>query len=547
MKKITSILSVCLIFILFQTSCKRSPVEDIRINVNTDLYNSPILLRFVNANQNSTAKPDNFIVKITGKDASFIVTSEGKTTFNAMGGLLTLAVNSKTIATAANPIKFTISTQIAGFMPVIRDIIVTSNEPLQTTISLLELSNPIAGVSIVSNQVNLSNGVFDNTYVITTPTRNEMKESTKLQIPAGTKILDKNGNVISGSSISTDVTFFGTGTDESLKTFPGGLSPQNVIGKDGAVITGGINFVTAGMLSINMTSNGSEVKSFSNPIAATVELNPSQDNFATGLPIKAGDSIPVWSMDETTGQWKYESQAIVNSVAGKLVANFAITHLSGWNLDWGWSMFGNYNSCSSSLQVKTLTTAQGGNYEITLKTPSGNYLGALHGTSIYNGFIANFTSTPNIANAKIVVSDNNTGSIVGETPLFNPCTKGSIDVVVTGPPTPDYVNVNVTVQGICKNKQVNANIGAWFYLYIPNNNFWFQGFYTQPGGSTNLRLENNKTYVLFTYYDGKYYSVNIPLSKTNFIMPSVSGLSGTASYNPNTNTLTVNGVFEVNC
>jgi hypothetical protein len=83
---------------------------------------------------------------------------------------------------------------------------------------------------------------------------------------------------------------------------------------------------------------------------------------------------------------------------------------------------------------------------------------------------------------------------------------------------------------------------------MPSDYSFWQSFYTQPTGyNTSITLENNKTYLLYTYYNGKYYSVNIPLSKTNFTMPNVSGLSGTATFNPSTNTITVNGIFEIDC
>ncbi|MFY7732683.1 MAG: hypothetical protein ACOVSR_04315 [Bacteroidia bacterium] len=544
MKNTLSIIATCLLFSLLQLNCKRSPTDNIRVNVNTDIFNSPMLIRFVNANENSVDQPSNFTVKISGKDAALVVSSDGSTNFNAVGGVLTLAINSKTNASVSAPINFTITANITGFAPIVKTISLVNNEPVQYTFSALELANPTDGTVITSNQTAVTNGIVNSTFEIITPKRAEMPESSTLTIPTGTQLLDKDGKAISASMLTTNIVFYGTGDQSSINAFPGGLEPKDVIGADGNTIDGGVNFMTAGMLSINMNAGGTEVKSFSKPIAAAVELNANQDNFATGQPIKEGDSIPVWSMDETTGQWKYESQAIVTNVGGKLKANFNITHLSGWNLDWGWSSFGGYNSCNSQLKVKTLTTVQGGNYEVTLTTPNGNYLGALHGTTIFNGFIANFTRTPVIANAKIVISDNNDGGkVVAESPLFNPCTKGSLDIIVPGKPATDYVNVVVKTQGVCSKQKVNANIGVWMYLNKIGSNNWFVGFYNSPNNIGSLVLENNSTYRLYAIYGNKLYFADIPLNKNNFTFPNISGLSGTANYNSSTNTLTINGTF----
>ena len=82
-----------------------------------------------------------------------------------------------------------------------------------------------------------------------------------------------------------------------------------------------------------MTAGNTTVKSFSKPLTANLELAKTQTNYTTGKLVVAGDTIPLWSQNENTGQWKYEGVAnVVKNTDGNLAASFKITHLSNWAL-----------------------------------------------------------------------------------------------------------------------------------------------------------------------------------------------------------------------
>jgi hypothetical protein len=545
MKKISIFLSILIIAITIISACKRGITDDVRVNVNTSRFNNSILLRFVNANEFSATKPGNFEVKISGPGASSIVNSDGKPLFEAKLGLASLFINSNQLFSSSNQLIFKIDVSAPGFNRMVKDVVVTSNDPTVVTVYLQESGSPPLGVSVKSIDIGLVDGMVTSNQEITTPSPTGTTETVTFKLDSGTQLLDASGKAVSSNNVTTKINFYSAQSPSANNAFPGGLEPQTVKGPDGQLIAGGLNFVTAGMFTMNMKAGVTEIKKFSKPITASIELNANQDNFETGNPVQAGDSIPVWSLNEETAEWTYEGKAIVYADNGKLNAKFEMTHLSGWNLDWGWSMFGNYGTCQNPLTVNIQTNLSGGDYEITMVTPNGNYLGALHNTPISDGMKAVFTSTPQIPNAKIRITDNRKGGkLVGESSLFNPCTKGSIDVSVIGTP-PDYVNIDVSIVATCNNKPVDANFSNWFYLFQSSN--YETAFYSGVVNKAKFTIENSKTYELQTYYKGKYYSVSIPLSKTNFVVPSVNGLKCTATYDASTNTLKIVGVIAVTC
>jgi len=545
MKKISIILSIIIIAITVITACKRGITENVRVNVNTSRFNNSVLLRFVNANVASATTPGNFEVKVSGPGASVIVNSDGTAEINAKLGLAALFINNNQLLSSSNKLVFKIDVSAPGFNRMVKEIVVTSNDPSVVTVYLQENGNPPEGVSTKSVDIGLVDGMITTNQEFSTPSPTGTTETVTFKLDSGTQLLDVNGNLVSASNVSTNIHFYSSQSASANNVFPGGMEPQNVKGPDGQLISGGLNFVTAGMFTMNMKAGETEIKKFSKPISASIELNANQDNFETGNPVQAGDSIPVWSLNEETAEWTYEGKAVVYSANGKLNAKFEMTHLSGWNLDWGWSYFGSYGTCQKPLTVNIQTNLSGGNYEITMVTPNGNYLGALHSTPISNGMKAVFTSTPNIANAKIRITDNNQGGkLVGESSLFNPCTKGAVDISVIGTP-PDYVNIDISIVANCNNKPVDANFSNWFYLFKESN--YETAFYSGSVNKAKFTIENAKTYLLQTNYKGVNYSVSIPLSKTNFVVPSINGLKCTATYDAATNTLKIVGVIAVTC
>lgn len=534
------------------TGCKRYD-QDLTWRINTGIYSSPLMVRFLNANPDATNQPKNFTVTISGKDANKVVLGSGGTNFKTANGMLPLALNGVS-PTPQNPVIFSVYADIPGFAPVSQSFIITDTTPQVRSVFAVEYANPTNGTAAFIQQTRLNAGVSP-AVTLSTQTNAGMGEISSIAIQEGTQMLDVNGNAVSGDQLKTKVVHFGTGTTSSLASFPGGLTAPDAIGKDGQPIPGGVTFVTGGLLSIKMFAGSTEVKKFSKPLNVTMEMKNDVVNPGTNQAVAVGDTIPVWSLNEETGQWKYESMGTVAMDGnGKLAVQFQAAHLSCWNLDWWWSCFGSYPTCNNPLTViiHTDPTYCSGNYEVTLTTERGQYLGALHGTELYNGFTCVFINTPVIEKAKIVITDNSTGRVVGQSILFTPCSQGTIEVTLGKPTPPDLVKINITVEGKCTNRNAAFNINGWFSFYLAGAGpLGDKTLIYVNNGQATVSLLNGATYTIEACYDNEDHIGNGKLQKAAFVFLPVAdekyALSGTGVFDPGTNTLNISFILETNC
>lgn len=535
MKKNMFIRIVCsmLLFVLpILVGCKKISTTNLALNVDTDVLSAPTMLVFENAKAVASNQPLEFSVTISGPDKDKVVSGLGTKNFDVHDGWLALNLEKGVEPSLTNPIRFVVTAKIAGFEDVRKEITLVSKDELSVAIQVIEKGNLPSGIAEESKSYKLNAGAFSSSESFSTLPENGTTETATLTFSSETKLRDKDNNQIFGDSVRATVRYYGV-SDESVDVFPGGLSPQNVLDKNGKEIAGGVNFFTAGMMDIDMNVGGKEVKSFDTPVKAEMKLNADQDNFMTGQKVKAGDSIPVWSLDEASGQWKEEKKAVVIQTVTGLAAKFEITHLSGWNLDWGWSYFGSYGDAGAALDVKIQApwTNPTGNYEVTLRSPNGGYLGALHCTTLFDGFVARFERTPNIPLAYIEIYDNLTGKLVKKSELFNPATKGVLDVKIDESVALEYVDVALTYSLICtKNPQVKPNSSTWISikdLETGKSQRYYTGRTSNKltKGRLDIRLVNGRKYRVSTVgIDGKLISCEAIFDIKNLQYQNIKGL-----------------------
>lgn len=158
--------------------------------------------------------------------------------------------------------------------------------------------------------------------------------TAKIFIPAGTVAKDASGTPASGS-LKLTVTKYSNAEADALAAFPGGFAPA-AITSTGSTVTA--PFVTGGFAQFNVTdSTGKAIKNFDTPIQLTIDLPKTSKHPSTGVTVKVGDTYPVWSFDEVTGKWKFETNGTIAEKtpadASNFQVNFSSNHLSYWNLD----------------------------------------------------------------------------------------------------------------------------------------------------------------------------------------------------------------------
>jgi len=532
--------------------CKK-PTDNITWSVNTDVYKSPILVRFVNANSKSTtALPTSFSVEISGQNADQVIMGSGGTDFEVMNGFLPLALAETATPSPQNPVVFNVYANIPGFAPISQTFIVTSDTTaVDHTLLAVEYANPPDGTSVVDAHTSLTNGIAPAT-TISTSTTATMTETSNISIADGTQMMDVSGNVINAGDLESKVVHFGTGTESSMLSFPGGFNPVDV--SRGGQSFHDVTFKTGGFLSIKMFAGSTEVKNFSKPITVQAELNNNLINPETNQPVQVGDTIPIWSMNEQTGQWKYESTATAAIDGnGKMVVQFQAVHLSCWNIDWWF-----YNPCRNVLRVTVHITIPNfrPQYELVLVDANGQYLGGLYTdntwatvVTLYDGLTTVIPVVPDIGLVRLVVYTRrgDPSSIIAQTALFNPCTQGAITITIAPPGPPQLINVHLNVTGKCTNKRVIANVSAWVFIHKNSDPWWNWNIIYVRRGQADFKLEQGVSYSVETYYGGGYYVTSGVFDKNDMNFPTEHGLFGNATYNAATNTVTANLSFNLNC
>ena len=541
----SALAGIACVVLMAVNACKK-PVEDLDIIVNTGvLSTAPTLVHFVNANSNSTTQiPESFKVTITGTGSPSLQVDGGGRNFTALKGYLPLSLVKGTNPTKNSPVTFCISATIPGYAPVSQTVTLTSGSPSAPVIKLVEYAKPVSGTTAATRESNITAGTT-SAVTINTPLNNDVTEASRISITSGTKLLDANNNQINASQLSSKVVYFSTGSTEAMDAFPGGFDLINAIGPNGQQVNNGATFVTAGLLSIDMMAGSTAVKGFSKPVTLSMEINPELMNPQTKQRVKVGDVIPIWSLNEQSGQWKYESTAtIARNSSNKLAVDFPITHLSAWSANWYTT------NCASDLTVNlSIPNADqdiNGDYQISLVTANDQPVATTIASQIKDGSKVTLSNFPSDAgDLKVVVYSNTSNGLtkLGETSFFGACGQGSVNVTLSGLTVVDYVKTNVKISAKCTNQQVVAQPSTWLTLK-DNTTGESISVYMTDGVST-ANLINGHSYSISTTFAGESYnSAAFKLDKSSGVnIPAVDGLSGTASYDAASDTITVDAKF----
>lgn len=578
MKNFIKPLLMAVVLIVSMNACKKiNPTDDITFVINSDIYRSPVLVKFINANPTSSKQPGynaaspeaTYKVAVSGTDAMYIVMNDGDTSLKASRGFLQFSVGSNRVPSASSPISFTLDVTFPGFARVNKTFYLTDTLEKSIEVYAQELASPAPGSSLVD-----ADNVLSTTQptIIQTTTNATMTEATKITIPEGTVLKDASGNTINSNALHSTVIHYGIGDEASLRAFPGGLQTRNAVDKNGNKIDSVVDFITAGCLQINMQAGGKEVRQFSKPLEIEVEVNENYYNYFKGRNIQAGDSIPVWSMDEGTGKWVLEGDAPVFAQGNKLVAKFSASHLSYWNLD-GWqqtSSFYRYYSwytryfqpptCNNTLNVNVVATGDTkytGYAGLIMYGSNYNYLGSgsvylVNGKATSSLYLGNRVYIPT---ARIFgYAYANGGYVYNQTASFAPCGQSNVTLELPIPKPPAPINLSVDIAAFCSNKNLKVNYSGWVYMFDNNATDWWNAWtykYIVAGQPAYFyNLKENGSYTFYAW-NGGWYSTSVVLKKQNEAkwgnLPASGAVEAAAKYDAASNTLKVTGIYKIKC
>ncbi|KQC02674.1 hypothetical protein AQF98_03615 [Pedobacter sp. Hv1] len=268
-------------------------------------------------------------ISIYGKNAADVVDNLGGKNLGTASGFLAVALNEGVLPSTTAPTEFTIHATANGYLPADVQAVLVQEGHRHFIVSMVKVNDTPDGVSakqgalpaVPSSGVTVGSTTFAPSPVAATGT------TASVNIPAGTKLMDKDNAAVSGN-VSYTLAYFNPINNKAKENFPGGmLNSKTTDNKN-------VFFDTFGWISMEMAAtDGTAVKKFGQAIQTTISI-PTGAKKIDGTLLSNGSSLKVYSYDEALAAWRYESDVVVkqNSTTGKLEATFEMTHLSSWQV-----------------------------------------------------------------------------------------------------------------------------------------------------------------------------------------------------------------------
>jgi hypothetical protein len=268
-------------------------------------------------------------ITITGTDADRVYNLLGKKEFSITGGALVLLLEPSANFSSKSSYTVNVLIEATGFLSRNVPVVFTKEQNnVSVQVALVDKSSLPSGASIAESSgtaLSESTGLAKEVK-LTASNASTNGVTTKVTVPAGIKMKDSNGKLLSGRLKAEVVSFSGGG--HAGLYFPGGLAQDIVVLEDGSEAPG--MFLPAAFTSINMSVGSEKVRKFDGGTVG-IKMTLSKINFnpETGQAYEEGDKLDIWSYEEANGQWKFESRGIVKTDAdGSHYIDVEASHLS---------------------------------------------------------------------------------------------------------------------------------------------------------------------------------------------------------------------------
>ena len=501
-------------------------LDDTTINVNTDILNSVLSIEMANAlAEQNDRTPGDAVIVLSGPDADVFYTPSGSSDLRASEGLVELAIKKSIEPSVADPLVVDVTVEATGFRPKTQRIYVTDAAQLKTALIQLAPEGIVpeeAAVAEVSLQADAQTGT-------TAPVTLEADATRDLDmaLPAATQLFAADGTALSGVA-QLDVTFFDVSTAASLTTFPTSVERARVQNADGDVQEEQ-TLLPYGYYEAHLTVGNEETKTLSTPLTVSMAIDANAPHPTENRSVQAGDVLPVYSLDEATGTWVYETEATVALENGELVASYEQAHFSKWLL----GFFKTYltpaqQNASLAIQSSVAAGADAPDYAwaveyrngapTLLNSALGSYRRFFDGETVLMSRLAELL----IGNAEVVLSvyegtNQCRGALVATSAPFT--LDGATPVDLSG-----LVNrglqIDVAVSGICENaNSVDVRVKPSGTLYYRDAGCTqYRPLGEVINGTFSTRgLKRDATYDFMGFYDGTRYEYpGVTIETTTF-------------------------------
>lgn len=352
--------------------------------------------------------------------------------FTVQDGVATFRIS----PAVALPQFVTVIGKVAGYDSGSAAVAVTTEAGARFKVSLVNLAAPPAGVSAVGVPIGTatSAGVLTAGATVTTPVEPHTGGEVQVVIPPGTTLTTSAGVPLSGTLLA-GVSYFDNRDATSLAAYPGGFgsAPPPPLGSTpGVFLSGGFGAVEISDLSGHVAGR------YSAPVTVNITVPFATVNPVTGLPVQAGDVVPLWTFDDATGLWSSAGTVTLGpgTRGTSYVATAQITQGNYFNVDW------DVARCSSPAIISVMGSfAQ----PLTIDVQAtGN--GYFETADLYFG-TSTFAVSDAPANVPVSVTARYAGQVVGSASVSNLC--GGPFVLPVSLPSFQMASVQVTAVEVC--------------------------------------------------------------------------------------------------
>ncbi len=521
-KQIFLSLGIFIIIVMsaFQGCAIKNPIEGVTTRISNIPRTTSARVVFTDQNDGKIIKKSRINVTFTGIDANNVITTNNEPmTSTIVDSMLVFAIADNIVPSVNKPVELILVAKADNYLSTSQRIVISSPGANDYVIPMVSHTTTVPGITSqsVPNIGTTSAATGTTAPIVASSTSSSTIAGAEITIPAGTILKDKDGVVLSGT-VAARITYFDATQPTSVASLPGGFAMRDENNAPGS-------FITAGFAAIDMTVNGVDVKSFGSPVNVNLGINLNTINPETGVAVKAGDQIPLWSYDKETGTWKNEGVQTItgadkpgNSLS---VTKKDVTHLSWWNLDWHYT-----GACATSGTKIAFSTGGWQSLFVGLYFVKGNQLWTAGTVNSFDPTLQ-FFNAPNLPmklKAFLSYSDyylyypGGEDRSVGNMTINNLCQVQTVTMPITIPESMALTSVNITVRGICSNGNILAEGNLDLYMFDYNNGWWKLAGRIVNGNIKIDGLRLNNKYTFSTYYNNEwFYREEMITSKTQSI------------------------------
>ena len=528
MKRLSNI-SISILFLAVITlanisfnSCKKIANPrgngDSKDTITYNLIKTSIYVQFFDATTNELIIPEEgkeLTVRIVGKSKEAVVDIVGiqNEKYYAKQGFITFALNPETefIPSPGSPVRFTIVAELSSYLTSTKEVTITSEGDYMLKIFMIDKYNPPQGVIIerLNSVGHLFNGVLINPVSIATSNNEAV-----VVIPAGTRLLDSDSVKLVNGEINLSLSYFSNQEDGALAAFKGGITGTVVQNNS----TNSGVFFPAGLIVFEITDSEWHKAAFIEKDSLEISMAiPNQTyNPVTGSNIADGDEVALYSYLADTGLWMFNQWATITDT---LYSGFYTTVKTSKMSDFNFSWFENSN-CNQGSKFKV---------EDNCKQCDAIMMEGVVRKQIDNSFVTNICIVGDW-NEQINIPFSTGGtSVYIDWGLGNQCNYCYVDPSYSPILIDDMCSQQVVNLPLTDDSPVTMTITATFIgscptdtniVVLPSFGLWIR---PQEAACWRWTSMNNgiaeicnvifgETYVLGTYYDGKWKQWTVTIS-----------------------------------